>query len=231
MRLHNFFIGEPIEGKREVVVTDSSLLHQWRHVLRLNVGSQVVLCDNSGFFYRALIKELSFRLARLEVLEKKWGDVVPKRHVTLFLALIKRDRFEWALEKATELGVSRIAPTVAERSVKIRFDQRRAERIIREAAEQSGRATLPVLSPVVSLEGALEKVSDGTLALHPSGPLLEATSYQLPATSFFIGPEGGWTERELALFREKNIPLASLGPATLRTETAALAISSLALIP
>lgn len=231
MRLHRFFIEEKIGDATEVIVEDSGLLNQWRHVLRLNTGASVVLLDNSGFEYRAQFTELTFRSATFAILEKRKNKFTPKKEIFLFQSLIKPDKFEWVLEKGTELGVSHFRPVITHHTVPKKLNLERARKIVRESAEQSGRGILPCLYEPVAFEEALLAYQFPCIAFDPSGfPFRDSSFLNLDSVGVFIGPEGGWSEQELGLFREKNIPLFSLGPAILRSETAAVAVSSLLLL-
>ncbi|MES2088296.1 MAG: RsmE family RNA methyltransferase [Patescibacteria group bacterium] len=230
MRLHNFFIDQKIGDSSKITVTESALLNQWRHVLRLNTGSSVVLFDNSGFEFTAQFIELTYLKAEFVIVEKRKNKFSPKKEIFLFQALIKSDKFEWILEKGTELGVAHFVPVLVQRSVAKKINLIRAKKIILESSEQSGRGILPEISEPISLETALENLPAPAIVLDPSGSSFEAVSFQLKAYSFFIGPEGGFTEPELEMFKQKNIPIVSLGSQILRAETAAIAVSSLLLL-
>jgi len=233
MRLHNFFIEEKIGDQKQITIDDSDLLNQWRHVLRLNTGSSVVLLDNSGYEYLASFSDLNYRFATLHVLEKRKNKFAPKKEIFLFQSIIKPDKFEWTLEKGTELGVAHFRPVITHRSVAKKLNLVRARKIIKESAEQSGRGVLPDIAEPVSLEAALSSLPAPAIVLDPSGE-----NFQLSISNFqsifkigiFIGPEGGWSDQELQLFRDKNIPLVSLGSQILRAETAAVAVSALLLL-
>lgn len=232
MKLHNFFIPQKIDGLGNFTVTDSALLNQWRHVLRFNTGSSVVVFDNSGFEYLAQFTELTYLKAVFTIIEKRKNLFAPKKEISLFLSLIKTDRFEWALEKGTELGVSRFVPVIAKHSVAKKINLSRAEKILKESAEQSGRGVLPNISEAVSFEEAVSSVSSETgIFFDPSGsPFKDALSAVPDSVSLFIGPEGGWSSQEMELARAKNIPIFSLGTQILRAETAAVAVSTLFLL-
>ena len=152
---------------------------------------------------------------------------------TLLLAVVKFDAFEWALEKATELGVTRIVPLAAARSEKalLAAAPKRAERwkkILLEASQQSRRVRLPLLEPLTKSENAFTAKAE---ALHvllseaPEAKPLRAVlaGQQCKATVLAIGPEGGWTDAEFAAARGAQFHEASLGKLILRTETAVVA--------
>jgi 16S rRNA (uracil1498-N3)-methyltransferase len=165
-------------------------------------------------------------------------------HVTLLLAIVKFDRFEWALEKATELGVGEIVPLAAARSEKglIAAAAKRAQRwekILLESAQQSRRLAPPVLRPAVRpREAFLATREQHTVSLllseRADAPGLKSVleGKRSCAAAFAIGPEGGWMDEELAAAREAGFAEASLGQNILRTETAvaaALAVLNYAL--
>jgi len=231
MRLHNFFIEETIGDQSHIEISGSDLIHQWRHVFRFNTGSIVVLFDNSGFEYEAQFTELTYLKAALVILEKRKNKFSPKKEIILFQSLIKTDKFEWILEKSTELGVSSFQPILSERSVAKKINMIRAKKILKESAEQSGRGILPALSEPVSLAEALQKVDPtNSFVLDPLGSPFSTGNFNLKSYNCFLGPEGGFTERELKLFQEKNIPIISFGSQILRAETAAVAIAALLLL-
>lgn len=246
MRLHNFFIDQKIGAQKEIKIDDSGLLNQWRHVLRFNTGSSLVLFDNSGLEYLAQFVELTYRGATLAILKKQKNKFLPKREIFLYQSLIKSDKFEWILEKGTELGVSHFCPVISARSVAKKINLVRAKKILIESSEQSGRGILPDIVEPVSLDSALSSLSAPAIALDPTGspfsdfskpsPSFEHEGSQslngLNPTAFgvFLGPEGGFMPEELKCFTAKNIPIVSLGSQILRAETAAIAISSLLLL-
>ncbi len=147
---------------------------------------------------------------------------------------MKKDLFEMIVQKATELGVTHIVPVVSERSEKKSINDERLKKILTEAAEQSLRSRLPTLHPIKSLEEALSDVIVSPravrVALHTSGEPHLRETLNSPDVSLFIGPEGGWSESELTLFKEHSVKIFSLKAPVLRSETAAIAALTLALL-
>lgn len=159
--------------------------------------------------------------------------------VTVLLAVFKFDRMEWAIEKATELGVAAIVPVICRRTDAhlVTAAPKRVERwrrIAHEAAQQSRRASPPEIADPLKLKDALADFSDRVcrivLGVSEQGLLLKdavsdrpATSDRSPATVLAVGPEGGWTDDEFKLFAHFGWTSASLGPTILRAETAAIA--------
>ena len=222
MRLHRFYINTPLEHTK-TQVRDESLIHQWRNVFRYNVASEVILFDGSGQEYDAVIEHLSNREATVRLVRERKG-VVPEKNITLLISLIKKDKLEWIVEKATELGVSKIVPIISERSEKKGFNIGRARKIMIEAAEQCGRADVPEIGQIMNLEACIMNYAENALVMDPSAaPVHNSHFITHNSLSIFVGPEGGWTEKEIERFKEAKMEIFSLGKLTLRTETAAIA--------
>src|SRR3989304_9382277 len=232
MRLHRFFVKEKIPKAGEFVVTNETLLNQWRNVLRMEEGDKAILFDGDGYESLCEVVSLTGKIAKknalLKVLETKRG-LVPARDVTLYVALIKKDNFEFVLEKATELGVSHIVPVKANRSEKKDVNYERAQKILREASEQSGRATVPTINEIIFVE----KIPNDVIVFDPRGEISAREFFAKNTTtpiSVCIGPEGGFTDTEIDLFHAHNITVVTTGAQILRAETAAIVALALALI-
>ncbi len=233
MRLHRFYIQTAVTGDK-FDISDRELIHQWRSVFRYNVGSQVIVFDGSGTDFLCLITSLRSTGATLEVFQKKKNKNMPKMNVWLCVGIIKKDNFELVVQKATELGVSHIVPVLCERTEKKNLNIERLEKIAVEASEQSGRGDVPQIHEVTSLADLLSSdiLPEETIVLHLDGRyigdfLAETTPANL---AIFLGPEGGFSDAEIALFESHNVPVVSLGVQILRAETAAIAVSSLLLL-
>lgn len=227
-----FFVDPAVLGSDDVQIKDQGLVHQLGRVLRLSPGERILLLDGLG---TACELELQ-ALGRDEVrgLVRSRGPALGESPIklTIYLALIRPERFEWALQKCVELGVMHLIPVVFARSLAAdRVESRRLERwqrIVREAAEQSGRGRLPeVLAPLGFAE-ACEQAANTSLPLilweGMAPPLREHLSRfgsTPPASCALLsGPEGGITPSELTFASERGIMPASLGPRILRAETA-----------
>ena len=226
------------------------IAHQARDVLRLATGDTVRLLDGMGGEYAAEITQVSRRAvtARVGVREEELPQSTVQ--VTLCLGLLKASRFEWALQKGTELGVAIFQPLLTERAVAAMEEfgaakRRRYERIIAEALEQCGGLWLPTLSPPRSLTEALADAPTDAIALIPweeesTAPLSETLAREAEcrqaeradsphAVWLFIGPEGGFSAGEVAQARAAGALPVTLGPRILRAETAAIVAAALAL--
>jgi 16S rRNA (uracil1498-N3)-methyltransferase len=232
MRLHRFYITTPI-SQETFDIADKDLVHQWKKVFRYNVGSQVVLFDGSGADYLCIITSLRNLGASVSVLKKRDLGMRERRNVWLCLALIKKDNFELVVQKATELGVTNIVPLLCEHSEKKNLNMDRLSKIAVEASEQSGRGDIPVIHPVSDISDLLSLgvLPQQKILFHPSGiPFEQFRAVSEPSVCAFVGPEGGWSDAELATFASFNILSISLGSQILRAETAAIAVSSLLLL-
>ena len=242
-----FFVKQ-FDGDKAVLRAESA--HHLGKVLRAEMGQSYELSDGEtvrlGRVNRIERDEIEFELTEIV------ADVEPARlKITLLLSIVKFDRFEWALEKATELGVDEIVPLNAARSEKglILAAAKRAERwqrILMESSQQARRLRPPILREVETagerFSGPLGDVSAAATAIRV---ILSERSEALPlrevlarhprettgAAILAIGPEGGWTEEEFAAAAGSRFEEASLGANILRTETAVMAaISSLNLM-
>jgi len=230
MRTHRFFIEQEILDSGEVKVADKDLIHQWQKVFRLKTGDRVILFDGTGFDYVSEFVSLNRNEVILKVIEKKLNQNIPKKEIHLFQSIIKKDKFEWVLEKGTELGVSYFYPTISERSEKKNINFERAGKIIKEASEQSWRGSLPRIEESANLKDVLDN-NFVSIAFHPSGDKFDEKDFEKEKIlGIFIGPEGGWSDKELELFKKKGVKILSIGQQILKAETAAIAISSLLLL-
>ncbi len=228
MARRRFFVDAIESGRARI--TGPEAYHLTR-VLRVEPGQKFEISDNQAV-YLAEVERAQKDLVSFAVREKVTPEE-PWVETTILASLIRFERFEWMLEKATELGAARILPVRAERSE--RGLERGAEkrisrwmRIVREASEQARRARLPVVGAPLDFDRALEIDAGYRLALEESAapPILG----QLPArrergdsVALIVGPEGGWTDRERRQIAAAYWRPVSLGAEILRAETAAIA--------
>jgi 16S rRNA (uracil1498-N3)-methyltransferase len=223
-----FFV-EQFEGSRAVM--NGELAHHVGRVLRAQPGQQYELSDGQQAWLGEIVAvgrdEVEFKLIEL------LPAILPSLETTLLLAIVKFDAFEWALEKATELGVSHIVPLAAARSEKgllAAAEKREArwKKILLESSQQSRRTRVPTLALPQKPEAALALQQEGLrvfLSEAPEAkPLREILNGQRASSAILaIGPEGGWSEQEFAAARKAGFYEASLGRLILRTETAVIA--------
>lgn len=223
-----FFV-EKFDGQRALVSGDRA--HHLGVVLRAQAGQLYELSDGVRVCLGRIEKVARDRV-EFALLEELPAEQ-PRLQVVLLLSVVKFDAFEWAIEKATELGVAEIVPLAAARSEKalIAAAEKRSERwrkIVLEAAQQSRRVRLPVLQPVAKAEAAFVTQADRLgifLSEREDAPALRNVLRGRAASKavLAIGPEGGWTDEERGLAVKAEFLEASLGRLILRTETAVIA--------
>jgi len=226
-----FFVYRIDGGEAELTGEDARHLAR---VLRAEPGQRYELSDNERA-YLAEISAVDPRRVTFRILEPLPAEA-PSPRITLFAALIKFDRFEWLVEKATELGVTRIIPVNAGRAEKglTSAAAKRAERwrkIARESSQQARRVQSPEIAPPAEFPVALTDASRYRYFLEEqpgAQPLLRALPPEPDrrsedAIAILTGPEGGWTDRERSLARDAGWTPVSLGQHILRAETAAVA--------
>jgi 16S rRNA (uracil1498-N3)-methyltransferase len=236
--LPRFFVETPLAGGE--VSLPAHTARQITTVLRLRAGAPIVLFDGSGGEWRAELTHAGRGEAAARLLAHELPAREPERRITLCVALLKGDKLEWVLQKATEIGVAAFVPMVTERVVAARAAEggaltrlERWRRIIVEAAEQSGRTAIPALNPPAHFAHALVTPETKLLCWEgeraaPLGATLggaEARNVRL-----FVGPEGGFTPDEVRAAAQAGATVVTLGPRTLRAETAALVAATLALL-
>jgi len=233
MQHRRFFLPQSVQGDA-VTVTDHRLLHKWRAVLRADTGYELTLFDGSGFEYGGRIDELSADHATVTIIAQRSVEPIAPS-VWLYVGLIKRDKFEWLLEKVTEVGVAGVIPLDCDRSQKKDLKYERARKIMVDAAEQSGRAWLPEIGAINTVEGVTcgsDRHMASAVMLDQMGAGSQDALRQRGAEHIcvFIGPEGGWSHRERSAFEKADIVSVSLGSQNVKTETAAVSTAALTLL-
>ncbi|MBM3204451.1 16S rRNA (uracil(1498)-N(3))-methyltransferase [Candidatus Uhrbacteria bacterium] len=216
--------------KHRFILQDPELVHQMARVLKLQEGENIVLGDGKGHEAEAVIEAISPKEVSVTFDQVAVNHREPTRLVTLYCALLKRENFEWVVQKATEVGVTSIVPIITRRTVKLHFKLDRLQMIAKEAAEQSGRGIVPVMYEPITFEQAIEQAKEHDHNLFFDVGKERSKSYKLTAKSLgiWIGPEGGWDPEEVALARQSKCEIVSLGSRTLRAETAAVIATYLA---
>ena len=211
--------------------------------LRARVGEKITACDGMGTDYECEISNITKDEVSLSVLEKMESGAEPSLEVTLYQALVKSDKFDFIVQKCTELGVSRIVPVFTDRCISKPDEKSLAKKIERwnkiakEAAMQSGRGRIPVIENAVDYDTALSHMKETDFGFvcyeensHEPIDEIYAKSGQIKTASFLVGPEGGISEKEAEKARNKGVYLAGLGPRILRTETAPLCVMSVLML-
>ncbi|GIZ10927.1 16S rRNA (uracil(1498)-N(3))-methyltransferase [Pseudomonas sp. NCCP-436] len=224
MRLSRFFIDAPLSlGQHELPEAQA---HYIGRVLRHAAGDAVQLFDGSGQEYLGELIDVGKKSVRVELRECIAGLAESPLRIHLGQGLSRGERMDWAIQKATELGVSEITPIISARC-EVRLKDERADKrlahwrqVAISACEQCGRSVLPLIHPPLELDAWLQQVqADLKLVLHPvATPLQQHTPPR--SLAVLIGPEGGLSDDEVARAGQLEFLPASLGPRILRTETA-----------
>ena len=236
---HRFFASPGQITAPHVTLSDEESHHLTR-VMRLAPGAIVFVFDGAGREYRCKVDVASRSSAKLQIIDELTAPVESEIEITLAQALVKNDKFDWVVQKATELGVNRIVPLVTAHSEVVLSEERGEKRIKRwdrislEALKQSGRRKLvEITDPSKWSDHCARDGSQLRLLLSERGgrslDSVHREAIKTPASiSIAIGPEGGWDVHELETARQHGFKEIHLGPRILRSETAA--ISALALV-
>jgi len=206
--------------------------HHLIRVHRKRVGEVVHLFDGKGCIAKGEISVMENSKVVILILERV--DQPIEKRITLAVSPLKmEDRFEWMLEKATEIGIAEFLPILCERTENKRFRKERYEKIVLGAAKQSLKSFLPIIHHPMPLKSAFQSRNDSVYFghCHPSFPTKELKNILLKdASSLVIGPEGDLSENEIQWLLNLEATPISLGKERLRTETAAIVASTLSLI-
>ena len=213
--------------------------HHAVKVLRMKIGEEATLCDGDGMDYACRIAEVGEEVL-LEVLSKASSQSEAKVAVTLYQGLPKADKMEMIVQKCVELGVVRMIPVQTARSI-VKLEKKEAKKIERwqkiahSAAEQSGRGRIPAVLPPMTFAEALADAKTLSQAMIPYEKEQEHTlknflhAFRGDSLGILIGPEGGFSEQEIAQAKEAGVLPVTLGKRILRTETAGMATLAIAL--
>lgn len=229
MRLNRFYL-ENFLGEKDILLDKGPVFHQIKNVLRMKTGNSLSLFGGD--------KEAIYKIERIDNknISLVWQEnVIVKdkidREITLFQSLIKKDKMEWVVQKAVELGVTKIIPIISERSEKKNINLERLNKISLEASEQCGRQDLVKISEPIKFKNSFEDLAGESFLGDSSGidfiDIFKDKKISKNSFNIFIGPEGGWSPEELVLAKNNKIEIVKLNNYILRSETAGLAFLSL----
>jgi 16S rRNA (uracil1498-N3)-methyltransferase len=232
-----FFL-PPEQLTTSTISISGPLLDHFRS-LRIKVGEEIVVADGLGSRHHVTVTALSGRALQGRILRSERQPARAAPSVVLCQALLKGEKMEWVIQKATELGVDRIVPLVTRHSIvrpqpsRMEHQRSRWQRIALEAAQQSERWTVPAVDePVDCTEVSAVSASGMKLALVERSAKTSLAAVPLPAEAdhtvvLLIGPEGGWDEEEVSSIAAQGYNTLTLGSRILRAETAAIAALSI----
>ncbi|WP_278802293.1 16S rRNA (uracil(1498)-N(3))-methyltransferase [Marinobacter nauticus] len=234
MRIPRIFTDSPLAVGSQCQLDDNAANHVGR-VLRMQAGQALLLFNGDGHDYHATITEAGKKHVLVAVTEAAENETESPLRVVLAQTLSKGDRMDYAVQKAVEMGVSEIVPLTTERcDVKLKGDRedkrlRHWQQVAISAAEQCGRARIPEIQPVMTVQQWLEhaRAFDLRLVLHHRTERSLNTLEKPSSIALMIGPEGGLTAEEIALAEDNGFLPVALGPRVLRTETAPVAAIAL----
>ncbi|MBQ3118210.1 MAG: 16S rRNA (uracil(1498)-N(3))-methyltransferase [Clostridia bacterium] len=227
-----FFINKEDIKDNAITISGQDATHISK-VLRTELGETLTLCDGCGTDFFAQVTSITKEAVSLKIYETLSCLAEPKILVTLFQGIPKQGKMDYIIEKCTELGISRIVPVSAKRSV-VKIDDKKSEakklerwrKIAAESVKQCGRGKIPEVTDVMSFSEAIEfsKSLDLTIAAYEcerDTSIKSTLTGKTPKTiGVFIGPEGGIDDKEVKMLKDANIQTVTLGTRILRTETA-----------
>lgn len=229
-KMPRFFIDNKPKGS-EIYIDGEDGKHIARS-LRMKIGESITLCDQKGTDYNCEIKEINENTVIAEILFIEENKTEPKTMVHLFQCLPKGDKLDFVVQKVTELGAVSVTPVLSERCVAKLNENNSEKKIMRlqkitaEAAKQSGRGIIPLIHKPVNFKNAVASAAEkgDVIFFYELGgiPLQDLIPNTSNVISVFIGPEGGFSEKEAEIAIESGAKVATLGKRILRTETAAV---------
>ncbi len=235
--MNRFFL-PPDLFSQEMIQFPDEISSQISRVLRLRVGERAVVLDNRGNEALVELEEVSAHGTTGRVIQRYKAEGEAALQLTLVICLTQREKFEWILQKGTELGVSIFKPVISSRSLVQKEEEiagklDRWQRILKEAAEQSGRGKIPRLEPARKLEETIRGVEDSVKLVlweeekQSSLKQVLQNKDQVRNITLLIGPEGGLSGQEVDQAMKQGFIPVSLGKRILRMETAAITAAAL----
>lgn len=239
--MHRFFVMTEYINDNKVFIHGEQARHL-NKVLRLKTGNRIIVFDNSGFEYEAVISEVDRDSVRADIVQRREPGRDPAVSLNLVQGMAKGDKMDIIIQKTVEIGVKKIYPLISEYTVINLKGERAAKKVERwqqiaiEACKQCGRNLVPEIMPPVGLNELLARIDQeiGIMLYEAeTGQGLKqvlkdlADRVKTRELYLLVGPEGGFSSEEARLAKQKGVITASLGPRILRTETAAIVGSSM----
>lgn len=228
MRLNRFYL-ENFLGEKNIELKNDPIFYQMKNVLKMKLGDQVSFFCN----FKEAIYVIDF-IDNKKAIFKFIKNISAKQNdkkIILFPSLIKKDKMEWVVQKAVELGVSEIIPIISERSEKKNININRLNKISIEASEQCGRQDIVTVSEPINFKKAVAMKNEISFLGDSSGNIFldkfKVVNIKKNKINIFIGPEGGWSNGEIELAKKNKVEIVRLNNNILRSETAVVAFLSL----
>lgn len=236
-----FFVKSNHINENEVTILGTDVNHIM-NVLRLKVDDEIQICnEEKGINYNTKIIELNKEKVKCNILGELQSNAEANIHINILQGLPKSEKMELIIQKCTELGVKEITPVEMERCI-VKLDsktaskkQERWQKIAEVAAKQSGRDLIPKINNVTNIKNVCNMLANYDIVLVPyeneKTTTLKEILKELPKKDlkigFIIGPEGGFEEKEIKMLEQNSCKIVTLGNRILRTETVAMAITSI----
>ena len=237
MEENRFYHSEKLELKHVVELIAQTHIHATK-VLRLKVGDQFALFNGDGYDYVAKVIELSKHKTSVEIIDRYQVNHESPLKITLAQGLAAGDKMDWIIQKAVELGIQSIQPLLTERSI-IKLDRERADKKLEHwrtvailACEQTGRSIIPdILSPIhlVQWLSNQNQIANSLKLILTPAKAQNINHLEKPSSPvvFMVGPEGGFSEKEMNLALSSSFVPVNFGKRVLRTETASVVALSI----
>lgn len=236
--MSRFYVSKESVKENQVLISGKEA-HHILDVMRLKVSDKIVVFDGTGKEYLSKVKEVGQKTLSLEIIKTRDTVTHERYNVTLMQAIPKKDKMDYIVEKATELGVDRVIPLITMRTIPDWSESKKVgiverwERIAQEAAKQCGRTVLPEIEPIMDFKNAvtaagpvctsevrmIAALSDNAIKLKDV-----LKSYDSGKIIIVIGPEGDFTREEIEFANKAGFKTVSLGSRVLKSDTAALAL-------
>lgn len=206
-------------------IKDEKLIRQLRKILRKKIGDKIILFTSDLNEAEARISNFCQKSVELEISEIRKNEKELNTEIELYCSILKKENFDFVVQKATEIGVKKIIPIICKNTVKLGLNLERLGKIAKEAAEQSGRGILPEISLPLNFDEAAKEaqLSEFKILFDAKGEKLSRLKNQKSKKiAIFVGPEGGWAKEEIELAKKENFRTLNLGKLNLRAETAAI---------
>lgn len=218
-KIHRFLVKNP-PNDASFKIEDPDLVHLIKNVLKLNIGEKCIFFSDGGNDHLSTIVSIEKKYINLDV-----DSIIPKKdvpkNVTACISIVKKDNFELIVQKLTEIGVQNIIPIISEHTIKQALRIDRLQKISDEALEQSGGSFRVKIKEPETLETSLSKIKDLPIYCFDMGGKKIETKKQ-DELVFFIGPEGGWSQKDISIFEKYGAQIYTLGGTILRAETSAI---------
>lgn len=242
--MHRFYVDKSQINNNKIVILGPDVNHI-KNVLRMKIDEEITVSDGQNKEYYCIIEKMDKNEIFLKINSFDINNTELKSQIILFQAIPKKDKMELIIQKAVELGAMQIVPVITNRVI-VKIDDKKREikkmerwqSISESAAKQSRRGIIPIVKPIHSFNQAIEylKELDISLIAYENARGIDKTKEIISnikdnsKIGIFIGSEGGFTETEVEIAKQKNIIPISLGRRILRTETAGLAILSMLML-